>query len=75
MGGLFPIHAPRYIKRLKHAPAQAEFVIEEKGVIKKDPPLEDKETNMMCGEIKKERGVQRLEAMLYAIDLINNDPN
>ncbi len=25
-----------------------------------------------CGEIKKERGIQRLEAMLYAIDLINN---
>ncbi len=29
---------------------------------------------MMCGEIKKERGIQRLEAMLYAIDLINADP-
>jgi hypothetical protein len=26
-----------------------------------------------CGEVKKERGIQRLEAMLYAIDLINND--
>jgi hypothetical protein len=25
-----------------------------------------------CGEIKKERGIQRLEAMLFAIDLINN---
>lgn len=28
-----------------------------------------------CGDIKKEKGVQRLEAMLYAIDLINADPN
>lgn len=28
-----------------------------------------------CGEIKKEKGIQRLEAMLYAIDLINEDPN
>ena len=27
---------------------------------------------LTCGEIKKERGIQRLEAMLYAIDLINN---
>lgn len=27
-----------------------------------------------CGDIKKEKGVQRLEAMLYAIDLINEDP-
>lgn len=25
-----------------------------------------------CGEVKKERGIQRLEAMLFAIDLINN---
>ncbi len=33
------------------------------------------ENNVMCGEIKKERGIQRLEAMLYAIDLINADPN
>jgi hypothetical protein len=29
----------------------------------------------ICGEIKKERGIQRLEAMMYAIDLINADPN
>ncbi|XP_055372800.1 metabotropic glutamate receptor 8 isoform X2 [Condylostylus longicornis] len=28
-----------------------------------------------CGAIKEEKGVQRLEAMLYAIDLINNDSN
>lgn len=27
-----------------------------------------------CGAVKEEKGVQRLEAMLYAIDLINNDP-
>lgn len=28
-----------------------------------------------CGPINKERGVQRLEAMLFAIDKINRDPN
>lgn len=27
-----------------------------------------------CGLIKEEKGVQRVEAMLYAIDLINRDP-
>lgn len=27
-----------------------------------------------CGALKAEKGIQRLEAMLYALDLINNDP-
>ncbi len=27
-----------------------------------------------CGEIKKEKGIHRLEAMLYALDQINSDP-
>lgn len=27
-----------------------------------------------CGQIKEEKGIQRLEAMLFAIDRINNDP-
>lgn len=27
-----------------------------------------------CGAIKKEKGIQRVEAMLYAIDLINKNP-
>lgn len=27
-----------------------------------------------CGAVKEEKGIQRLEAMLYAIDLINSDP-
>ena len=27
-----------------------------------------------CGPVRKERGVERMEAMLYAIDRINNDP-
>lgn len=26
-----------------------------------------------CGAVKEEKGVQRLEAMLYALDLINSD--
>lgn len=28
-----------------------------------------------CGAVKEEKGIQRLEAMLYAIDLINSDPH
>lgn len=28
-----------------------------------------------CGAIKEEKGIQRLEAMLYAIDQINKDEN
>lgn len=28
-----------------------------------------------CGAIKEEKGIQRLEAMLYALDLINDDAN
>ncbi|XP_058244753.1 glutamate receptor, metabotropic 6a [Hemibagrus wyckioides] len=27
-----------------------------------------------CGEIKKEKGIHRMEAMLYALDQINSDP-
>lgn len=29
----------------------------------------------MCGAIKAEKGIQRVEAMLFAIDLINADPD
>ncbi|CAG11839.1 unnamed protein product, partial [Tetraodon nigroviridis] len=28
-----------------------------------------------CGELKKEKGIHRLEAMLFALDRINNDNN
>lgn len=28
-----------------------------------------------CGALKEEKGIQRLEAMLYALDQINNDPD
>uniref|UniRef100_A0A8D0DFV5 Glutamate metabotropic receptor 4 n=1 Tax=Salvator merianae TaxID=96440 RepID=A0A8D0DFV5_SALMN len=28
-----------------------------------------------CGELKKEKGIHRLEAMLFALDRINNDPD
>lgn len=28
-----------------------------------------------CGAVKEEKGMQRLEAMLYAMDDINNDPD
>lgn len=32
-------------------------------------------TDFPCGAVKEEKGVQRLEAMLYAIDEINQDPD
>nr|XP_049578306.1 metabotropic glutamate receptor 8-like isoform X1 [Syngnathus scovelli]XP_049578307.1 metabotropic glutamate receptor 8-like isoform X1 [Syngnathus scovelli] len=32
------------------------------------------ERGQSCGELKKEKGIQRLEAMLFAIDLVNKDP-
>lgn len=35
-------------------------------------PHDELYSSISCGEIKKERGIQRLEAMLFAIDLINN---
>lgn len=28
-----------------------------------------------CGAVKEEKGIQRLEAMLYALDEINNNPD
>ncbi|XP_051644611.1 metabotropic glutamate receptor 7 isoform X1 [Manacus candei] len=31
--------------------------------------------NSPCGDIKKENGIHRLEAMLYALDQINSDPD
>ncbi|XP_077424336.1 metabotropic glutamate receptor 8-like isoform X2 [Vanacampus margaritifer] len=32
------------------------------------------ERGQPCGELKKEKGIHRLEAMLFAIDLVNKDP-
>ncbi|XP_067111120.1 LOW QUALITY PROTEIN: glutamate receptor, metabotropic 8a [Osmerus mordax] len=32
------------------------------------------ERGVPCGELKKEKGIHRLEAMMFAIDLINKDP-
>lgn len=37
-------------------------------------PMHDSGDEMsLCGAIKEEKGIQRLEAMLYAIDMINAD--
>lgn len=33
------------------------------------------ERGVPCGDLKKEKGIHRLEAMLYAIDQINKDPD
>ncbi|XP_071810181.1 metabotropic glutamate receptor 3-like isoform X1 [Asterias amurensis] len=39
-------------------------------------PIHEKGKNeSICGDINQDRGIQRLEAMLFAIDLINNDTN
>lgn len=32
-------------------------------------------SGLPCGEIKKEKGIHRMEAMLYALDQINSDPD
>ncbi|CAF0750522.1 unnamed protein product [Didymodactylos carnosus] len=39
------------------------------------PPLLDSVTTTECGSIKKERGIQRLEAMLFALDVVNSKKN
>ena len=37
-------------------------------------PMHEKgSSGQLCGDIKEEKGIQRLEAMLYAIDQINSD--
>jgi hypothetical protein len=39
-------------------------------------PMHEKGTGgEICGDIKEEKGIQRVEAMLYAIDKINADPD
>lgn len=37
-------------------------------------PIHEKGERTRCGKINKDRGIQRLEAMLFAIDRINQDP-
>ena len=39
------------------------------------PVHSDADKGANCGAIRLERGTERMEAMLYAIDLINNDTN
>lgn len=36
-------------------------------------PMHERGTETPCGSIKEEKGIQRMEAMLYALDMINND--
>lgn len=39
-------------------------------------PMHEKGRNgKNCGDIKREKGIQRLEAMLFAVDRINKDPS
>lgn len=37
-------------------------------------PMHERGGTEPCGSIKEEKGIQRLEAMLYALDQINRDP-
>ena len=37
-------------------------------------PMHEKE-GYTCGTIRFDRGIQRAEAMLFALDLVNKDPN
>lgn len=39
------------------------------------PMHEQGQQGKNCGNIKTEKGIQRLEAMLFAVDLINRDPH
>lgn len=78
LGGLFPIHAPKYAREQKSKSSikvgTSHLIIkEETNHTDTYSQTDDNNQNgLKCGEIKKERGIQRLEAMLYAIDLINN---
>lgn len=36
-------------------------------------PMHERGAETPCGSIKEEKGIQRMEAMLYALDMINND--
>jgi len=36
-------------------------------------PVHSKDTASGCGDVQKDRGIQRLEAMLFAVDRINRD--
>lgn len=36
-------------------------------------PMHERGSEAPCGSIKEEKGIQRMEAMLYALDMINND--
>ncbi len=79
-GGLFPIHAPKYVRQTKSKLGTSRlvgkshllFIDDQNRTIEN---LDLLSNSMNCGNIKKERGIQRLEAMLYAIDLINNSTN
>jgi len=76
-GGLFPIHAPKYERQTKSKLGTSRLLgkshllfIDDQN--RTNENIDAYSNSMNCGNIKKERGIQRLEAMLYAIDLINN---
>ena len=83
LGGLFPVHAPKYERQTKSKTlrkfGKSQMLVKDNSSRQQENDETDtsqfiinKEIVLNCGEIKKERGIQRVEAMLYAIDLVNN---
>ncbi|CAF0920190.1 unnamed protein product [Brachionus calyciflorus] len=80
IGGLFPIHGPKYARQSTISPIinfDENSNLSSLSTTTNVPTtsleiIEEFFDDFTCGDIKKERGIQRLEAMLFAIDLINN---
>lgn len=70
LGGIFPIHqkgklpVPCIVSPLINWHSSGTNIRSKNGDLKS-----------LCGALNKDRGVQRVEAMLFAIDKINNDPS
>lgn len=85
LGGLFPVHAPKYARQTVTVPVtpadkstgyKATNIIDLENLVTVTGQHREHDegySSVSCGEIKKERGIQRLEAMLFAIDLINSN--
>jgi hypothetical protein len=73
LGGLFPIHEPKPVEEFMHRKAVGRRRSQYEASHDAAEDETDFEINTCCGKVQSERGIQRLEAMLYAIDLINND--
>lgn len=70
LGGLFPMHEAGSLERSDRMSGE-----EEVGSAGNDTKayLESVDRDAACGRLKEGRGIQRMEAMLYAIDTINDN--